>query len=207
MFESAWRLVHRNPRRYARPMADLSAREVAAEIRRRLPGVGVKKLHKLLYYCQAHHVAAMSKPMFTEPISAWDMGPVVAPLWYRENQGSPDPPRPTASASLGEPELNTIGYVLSRYGKLSGIDLERLTHSEGPWIQADAARRSDGARTAPISLESLRAFFTREREPDPEDGPPVPDEAEVTAWLKGARQRLNDPSSPDTMDRLLTLLR
>jgi hypothetical protein len=27
------------------------AADVAAELRRRLPGIGAKKLHKLLYYC------------------------------------------------------------------------------------------------------------------------------------------------------------
>jgi hypothetical protein len=33
-------------------MVALSALDVATELRKRLPGVGVKKLHKLLYYCK-----------------------------------------------------------------------------------------------------------------------------------------------------------
>jgi uncharacterized phage-associated protein len=40
----------------------------------------VKKLHKLLYYCQGHHLATFGLPLFDESISAWDMGPVVGTL-------------------------------------------------------------------------------------------------------------------------------
>jgi uncharacterized phage-associated protein len=56
-----------------------SANDIASELRKRLPGAPIKKLHKLLYYCQAHHLAAFDSPMFTESVSAWDMGPSSAP--------------------------------------------------------------------------------------------------------------------------------
>src|SRR2546421_7872466 len=104
----------------------LSAHDVAAVLRDRLPGLGTKKLHKLLYYCQGHHLAAFDEPLFEETISAWDMGPVVGTLWKAEKDDAAPPVR----APLGEAELNTIGYVLSRYGALTGHDLENLTHSE-----------------------------------------------------------------------------
>ncbi|HEY5784649.1 MAG TPA: type II toxin-antitoxin system antitoxin SocA domain-containing protein [Microlunatus sp.] len=60
------------------------ASEVAAEIRRRLPGIGIKKLHKLLYYCQGHHLLAFEAPIFSESVSARVMGPVVGRLWLTE---------------------------------------------------------------------------------------------------------------------------
>jgi len=74
--------------------APVPARDVAAEIRRRLPGVGVKKLHKLLYYCQGHHLAAFGAPLFSQSISAWDMGPVVGELWHEEKRPHRHPSRP-----------------------------------------------------------------------------------------------------------------
>jgi hypothetical protein len=94
----------------------VSAHDVAAEIRRRLPGVPTKKLHKLLYYCQGHHLGTFGAPLFTETISAWDMGPVVGELWYREGRREPLP----SGRELTEAQLNTVGYVLSRYGALTG---------------------------------------------------------------------------------------
>src|SRR3712207_5760448 len=117
----------------------LPARDVAAVVRQRLPGVGVKKLHKLLYYCQGHHLATFGRPLFDETVSAWDMGPVVGSLWFAEKQGTER--QETPPASLGEAELNTVGYLLSRYGRLSGRDLEVLSHGEDPWRRADRHRR------------------------------------------------------------------
>jgi uncharacterized phage-associated protein len=102
----------------------LSAHDVAAVLRDRLPGLPTKKLHKLLYYCQGHHLATFDEPLFGETISAWDVGPVVGALWYQEKSGDVRP----SHAELTEAQLNTVGYVLSRYGALTGQDLENLTH-------------------------------------------------------------------------------
>src|SRR6478672_6500991 len=78
------------------------AGDVAAALRARLPRLPTKKLHKLLYYCQGHHLATMGVPLFTESISAWDMGPVVGPLWKAEDELGPAAP----SAELDEAALN-----------------------------------------------------------------------------------------------------
>jgi uncharacterized phage-associated protein len=162
-------------------------------------------VHKLLYYCQAHHVAAFDVPLFVETISAWDMGPVVGQLWWHENQAAVGELVAPVEPKLSEAELNTIGYVLSRYGNLSGTDLERLTHSEDPWADADRLRRGQGTQSAPITLEALAAFFRREG--DPEDGGPMPDHEKVTDWLKGAHARLRGPATEDTVERILARLR
>jgi uncharacterized phage-associated protein len=119
---------------YDAGMADdvYEAADVAVELRRRLPGVGVKKLHKRLYDCQGHHLADVGRPLFAESIAAWDMGPVVGKLWKSE-QVNP----PAASVrTLDHAALNTIGYVVSRYGALTGRDLEILSHGEQPWARA-----------------------------------------------------------------------
>lgn len=69
--------------RYAQPVTR-SAHDVAAEIRRRMPDVGAVKLHKLLYYCQGHHLTQVGRPLLAESLSAWDTGPVVGRLWHEE---------------------------------------------------------------------------------------------------------------------------
>lgn len=131
-----------------------SAHDVAAELRRRLPGLGTKKLHKLLYYCQGHHLAAAGAPLFDESIGAWDMGPVVDTLWAAEKRGGVSR---TAPASLDEAALNTVGFVLSRYGALTGDDLETKTHAEPPWRLADAVRRP--GESAPIHPQWMHDYF------------------------------------------------
>jgi uncharacterized phage-associated protein len=65
------------------------AEEIAAALRERHPNLGKVKLHKLLHYCQGHHLATFGRPLFSETISAWDMGPVVGILWREDGDGVP----------------------------------------------------------------------------------------------------------------------
>ena len=65
------------------------------------------------------------------------MGPVVEELW-RDERYDVAPPAPT---DLDEAALNTVGYVVSRYGALTGRDLEVMSHGERPWTLANANRR------------------------------------------------------------------
>lgn len=181
---------------YHGPMI-VSADVVARVLRDRLPGLPVKKLHKLLYYCQGHHLAAMGEPLFGETISAWDMGPVVGELWYQEKHGAG---QPVATVELDEAQLNTIGYVLSRYGALTGLDLENLTHSETPWQLADRDRRPH--ESARIEREWMRDYFRTSGAADGDEDDVLLDSAAVTDWLKGAESRRAEPVRPDSPEEL-----
>lgn len=138
----------------------VSAHDIAAVLRQRIPNLNVLKLHKLLYYCQGHHLAAFGEPLFREDVFAWDNGPVVPKLRADERDGLSAPPGPP----LGEAELNTIGYVLSRYGKLTPNDLINMTHQEQPWRLADAGRIPGTSRK--ITRQSMAAYFAGEGAPD-----------------------------------------
>lgn len=177
----------------------VSAHDVAAELRRQLPGVGTKKLHKLLYYCQAHHLAHFGEPLFHESIMAYDMGPVVAQLWYVErNKGAVE----TTPLPLGE--LNTVGYVVSRYGRLTGADLERLTHAERPWADADKGRKPGGS--VKIDNAVIKEFF--ETADNVDDDLPWLTDAALKDLLAGAEERRAKPApaKPDTVEQLLARL-
>jgi uncharacterized phage-associated protein len=175
----------------------VSARDVAAVFRRRSPGLPTKKLHKLLYYAQGHHLATFGLPLFSETISAWDMGPVVGELWFEESERK----APDRLADLNEAQLNTVGYVLSRYGGLSGLDLEHLTHTEAPWRRANRGRRPHGS--ARIEQDWLADYFGNADSDD--DDEPL-DSAEVREWLAGADARRDDQGKPDDLDGLRTRL-
>jgi uncharacterized phage-associated protein len=179
----------------------VSAHQVAAVLRARLPELPVKKLHKLLYYCQGHHLATFGKPLFRETISAWDMGPVVGHLWWEEKQG--EAPGPSAvNLDIGEAALNTIGYVLNRYGALTGRDLEHLTHAEAPWRRANQQRQPGGRTT--IELDWISDYF-RDAAGDDNEGVPL-DSTEVREWLAGARTRSFDAAIPDKPSDIMARL-
>jgi uncharacterized phage-associated protein len=182
-----------------------SARDVAAVIRERLPEVGRVKLHKLLYYCQSHHLATFNRPLFTELIFAWDMGPVVSALWREEKHGAPAAEREPGGAALGEAELNTVGYVLSRYGGLSGKDLENLSHSEVPWQIANSRRQPGGQ--VRIRDEWMRDYFLTDGAPRPADDDIPLDSETVSQWLADAEERRLRPARPDSPEEILARLR
>lgn len=177
------------------------ARDIAAALRDRLPGVGIKKLHKLLYYCQGHHLATFGKPLFAETISAWDMGPVVGTFWREEKDDAPSESVGARSDDLGEAELNTVGYIVSRYGGLTGTDLEHLTHSETPWIEANKRREPGGS--APIRNAVIEDYFRHDADDDDE---PRLDPKVISAWLANVETPPEpDPSEPDEFDQLVKM--
>lgn len=149
--------------------------------------MGKIKQHKLLYLCQGHHLATFGVPLFGETISAWDNGPVVGHLWFSEDRSL----APPARSQLDEAVLNTIGYVLSRYGALSGRDLINLTHSQDPWKTADADRDPGGSIR--IEQEWIRDYFLL----DHADDELVLDTVEVRSWLGDAVARRDEPGPRD----------
>jgi uncharacterized phage-associated protein len=172
----------------------VSAHDVAAELRRQLPGLPVKKLHKLLYYCQGHHLAHFDEPLFRESIMAYDMGPLVAQLWKAEKEGR----GPSETQALDAGQRNTVGYVVSRYGRLTGNDLELLSHAEDPWRDADAAR--DPGTSVRIETDAIARYFKSAGGPDPEQAWPS---AEAIARIAdGASVRRQRPALPDDLDEL-----
>jgi uncharacterized phage-associated protein len=175
-------------------MPSVSAHDVAAELRRQLPGLPTKKLHKLLYYCQGHHLAHFDQPLFHESVMAWDMGPVVAQLWKAEKDGR----APAAAQPLDAGQLNTVGYVISRYGRLTGHDLELLSHAEDPWLAADASRPAGG--TVRIDMEGIREFFSTIGGPDTDT--PWPSPRAIADLAAGADQRRAVPATPDDLSEL-----
>jgi uncharacterized phage-associated protein len=182
-----------------RCMSSISAHDVAAELRSRLPDVGETKLHKLLYYCQGIHLAHTGQPLFDETISAWDRGPVVGTLWRQEaEEGKAAGDR----MSLTGAELGTVCYVISTYGKLSGGDLSRLTHNEDPWKRGDAERKRGATSSAKIRIEWIREWFeSAGREVDEDDDQLDPDL--VRQWLaQVADEPAPRPGRPATRESL-----
>jgi uncharacterized phage-associated protein len=136
----------------------VSAHDVADELRRRLPGLGAVKLHKLLYFAQGWHLARTGEPMFGEAIKAWANGPVVAELWADERYERARPAR----QPLDPASLVTIEYVVDRYGQPSGTELIRLTHLEDPWRTVSESDDPTPTADPEISHEALRRWFTQD---------------------------------------------
>ena len=176
-------------RRYLAPMT--SVHDVAAAL---LDSLGLDRrttafsdrLHLLLYYVEGHYAAAHNQALFAEPMIAGPDGPIVVGFAGADidRQGHVD-----------EAVTNIVGYVVSRYGRLSTLDLQHLTKAEPPW---QSAAQSPSRR---IDLREMIAYFA---------GPGAPFDAyEEVAMPAAVRKSVlagtadPGPGVPDDMDALL----
>jgi len=146
-------------------MKRLTAPEIAAailhECKRRSIAVSNLKLQKLLYYCEAWSLALREESFFSDPIEAWVHGPVVADVFhlYKDSRWSPIGEAKTEAAA-GKDALSHISEVIDAYGKFSATDLERLTHSEDPWIHARQGLDPDVPSRNQIGRDAMKAFYS-----------------------------------------------
>ncbi len=118
------------------------------------------RLQKLLYYAQAWHLALRDAPLFEERLEAWVHGPVQPTIYHTFKQFGSQPIE--YSPNDGEfpvPLLRHITDVMKAYGSLSAYDLERLSHSEAPWLNARGGIAPDEKCTNAISWDDMKLFY------------------------------------------------
>jgi uncharacterized phage-associated protein len=133
-----------------------SAKEIAKYIIKSIP-VDNLKLQKLLYYSQAVYLVLHDKkPLFPEPIEAWDYGPVV-PSVYREYKeyGFETIPPIDEPSKLDLAEMKAVDIVFDCFGGMSGSELINQTHAESPWKNV----YRPGRPSSTISLDSIYDYF------------------------------------------------
>lgn len=115
------------------------------------------KLQKILYYEQGYHLAYFDTPLFNEDIHAWFYGSVVPCVYerYKEYKNG----LISYDEVDGEIEFKNkrewivFRNVFDALVAYSAIGLMRMTHSETPWMQADA--KGNGV----ITISSLKSYF------------------------------------------------
>ena len=110
---------------------------------------GIKKLNKLLYFIDFYYYRDHAQLISGADYAKADLGPVIDR--YREiflaleqdgvlasvGDAEQITYKPLMAADLGRltsEEVDHVGKVLDRYGKLSGSDLELISHQQQPWL-------------------------------------------------------------------------
>ena len=116
------------------------------------------KLQKLLYYAQGFHLAMHDRPLFFEPIEAWEHGPVVPDEYRKLKKFGADPvvlELPDLSQFMDD-EKELLNDVYETYGQFSASKLRQLSHQEPPWKNT----RMGGV----ISRDVMRDYFKTQLE-------------------------------------------
>ena len=148
------------------PNSALEIAKFIVNMQRIEPALNVShlKLQKLVFYCQAFHLAEKGKPMFEEKVEAWQYGPVVTKVYdaYKVCGNIPIAPEvikdneDIETANIPAESLSTISSVMEAYGHLSPIALMEKTHREDPWRDA----YSKGPGTI-ITHESMKRYYKK----------------------------------------------
>jgi len=117
------------------------------------------KLQKLVYYAQAWFLALNDKELFGEDFQAWVHGPVVCSVYDRFKKNGWQP----ILDEVDEPKLPQnvsahLDEILRVFNKHTALDLEMMTHSELPWMEARGNTPATERSQATISKQSMKEY-------------------------------------------------
>jgi uncharacterized phage-associated protein len=120
------------------------------------------KLQKLVYYAQAWSLALRNEPLFDEDVQAWAHGPVAESVFqtYR-GYGFDAIPAPTVVPAVGEDVAGHLSTILATYGDFSAKHLERMTHSEAPWLLARGDLAPEMRSNTPLAKAEMASFYQK----------------------------------------------
>lgn len=120
------------------------------------------KLQKLVYYSYVWFLVRFGGKLFEEPIVAWKYGPVVVSLYKEYSEFGADIIKKAPSGDSNNITVEAksiIDDVFTIYGKLGGLELANLTHSERPWQET-----FEEGKEKQISDELIMEFYKAKEE-------------------------------------------
>lgn len=92
------------------------------------------KLQKLLYYAQGCYLAIYDKPLFDDPIEAWQHGPVIPSVYHEyKRYGGQGIEFTGYDGKIDQDTESFLIDVYNTWGQYSAWGLRNMTHQEDPW--------------------------------------------------------------------------
>jgi uncharacterized phage-associated protein len=131
--------------------------------------LNVLKLHKLLYYVQAWHLAFGKGRLFNNHFQAWVHGPVCRSIYDRfkdaKSMYSPVRLRDVRDdfdlGRLPRGAKRHVDTILEAYADFTDDQLEEMTHRERPWIAAREGYDPKERCEEQISDNVMVEFYSR----------------------------------------------
>lgn len=134
-----------------------------------------KKLQKLCYYAYCWYIVFFNdnevitkenigdiKVLCSEPFQAWIHGPVSPQLYQRyKNYGWHEIPKITTKPFVEEELESLFQQVWKAYGSFSADELEAISHSEMPWINARQGISSGEPCFNTISTYDILQYYSK----------------------------------------------
>jgi uncharacterized phage-associated protein len=119
------------------------------------------KVQKLLYFAEAWHQVTNGEDLLKEQFEAWAHGPVVREVYSRladkgwQALAPIDPPPP----EFPQKTVEVLELVVDLYDQFSAKQLEEMTHSDKPWIDARGNLAPEARCSNVIPKPAIKAYF------------------------------------------------
>lgn len=131
------------------------------------------KLHRLLYYVQAWHLALYDKPLFNGMFQAWIFGPVNRETydWWAQKKRTlhslmePEDIQGFDLTVLTEQAREHIDEVLDVYAPYTGSQLEAMAKREDPWNRARKGYKPSEKCEVEIDERFMGRYYKLQIEP------------------------------------------
>lgn len=136
-----------------------------------------KKLQKVLYYVKAWGLVYFKSGIIYDPFEAWAHGPVCREVYNKfksfgynplqidyngksSSQFISDFIREHSSDEISKNKVELIDMVFNKYSTHSSLELELLSHSEQPWLEARENLSPIDKGDRIINEDTLLRYFT-----------------------------------------------
>lgn len=123
-----------------------------------------KKLQKLCYYAKAWSLVLLDDVSFDFSFQAWVHGPVNTNLWDMFKRYGYLDIESDALKSVAQKIDSKVEKFLERvwdtYGEYTGFQLEALTHTEKPWINARSGYSDLEISREIIKNDDMRSYYS-----------------------------------------------
>ena len=117
------------------------------------------QLIKMVYVAHGYMLGTHGSPLLSEPVQAWQYGPVVRSVYDAVKKYKSNPVQAIAGGdcmSLSSDEEAVLDRVVRIYGKCDGVVLSAATHKKGsPW----EFTWSEYGKNSDISNDLIENFY------------------------------------------------
>lgn len=129
-----------------------------------------KKLQKMCYYAYCWCIVILNDMedsvddiVCKDGFEAWIHGPVCRTLYSKYKcYGWDDIPKYNGQLNLPLQVIEVLEEVWDVYGGFSATELERLSHSEEPWIEARKYVNDNEASSKKININTIYNFYSKQ---------------------------------------------
>lgn len=121
-------------------------------------------LQKLLYYIQGFNKVFNEVFLFSDDCEAWAHGPVYTEIYQKYKNFGYNPidiavTYDEANLNISNSEKEVVDTIIQNFGCYSGKILERMTHSEHPWLIARNGLSDDSPSNRIIEKDLIEKYF------------------------------------------------